>query len=145
MSEALYVYRGGSGDDARERESVDLAPLQRANLLQVLAVDTDAEAATFVALTVELDDGEAEALALAIHRNLAVATDDRKTLRIINQRFPDVEVFTTPSLLKQWADHCAIDPTRLRYVLRDVQERGNYLPRNDDALRAWWQRAVSDA
>lgn len=133
---------GGEGDNARERELVELEPLTCANLLQVLTLDTDAEYATFVRLTAELDDGEAEALTLAVHRHLAVATDDRKALRLLRQEMPHLAVFTTASLLKQWADHCHIEPVALRRVLGDVQERGNFVPRSDDSLRSWWLLVV---
>src|SRR5687768_7857684 len=67
--ESQYVFRGGQGEDARERESVDLLPLISTGRLTVIATDDDSELLTFIDLTRELGEGEAITAAIAIHRN----------------------------------------------------------------------------
>jgi hypothetical protein len=48
--EAQFIFRGGAGDDAREREPVDLQPLLDNGLLAVIATDVEEELLTFIDL-----------------------------------------------------------------------------------------------
>lgn len=141
-SEAIYVFRGGGGSDAREREPVDLRPLIEAGLLRVVGLETDSEAATFVSFAAELDDGEALTCALAIHRGGAVATDDRKALRVLRDRAPQVARHTTSQLIKQWSDAINLPSADLRRILIDVQERASFVPSRRDPLQDWWASLV---
>lgn len=75
-SESLYVRRGGSGEDAREREPVDLDPVLAAGVVRVVT-PSDAELRSFVDLTLRLDDGEAMTAAVAIHRGWSPPTTAR--------------------------------------------------------------------
>lgn len=137
-SETIYVFRGGGGPDARDREPVDLLPLIEAGLLRVTGLETDSEAAAFVSLAAELDDGEALTCALAIHRGGAVATDDRKALRVLRDRAPHVATYTTSQIIKQWSDGVNLPDAELRRILVDVQERANFVPSRRDPLQGWW-------
>ena len=47
-----------------------------------------------------LGDGEAAAIAVAVHRGLDIALDDRKARRIIRDRFPTLRTFWTVDLLR---------------------------------------------
>ncbi len=47
-----------------------------------------------------LGDGEAAAIAVAVHRGLDIALDDRKARRIIRDRFPQLRTFWTVDLLR---------------------------------------------
>ena len=47
-----------------------------------------------------LGDGEAAAIAVAAHRGLDIALDDRKARRIIGGRFPRLQMFWTVDLLR---------------------------------------------
>src|SRR5438552_17812391 len=58
-AETLYTRRGGSGDDADEKDPVDMGSLVALGLLEVLPVETPDEAASYVGFAAELDDGEA--------------------------------------------------------------------------------------
>lgn len=81
-AESGYLRRGGAGDDADERDKLDLAPLIAVDLLSVVGIATEEEAASFIDFAAALDDGEAETCALAYHRGVIVATDDRKARRL---------------------------------------------------------------
>lgn len=143
--EAIYVFRGGDGPDARERERVDIEPLRQVGLLRGIGVETDAEAATFVALAAELDDGEALTCALAIHRGAAVVTDDRKALNLLRARAPDVDVFTTSQLVRRWAETNSVTAAAVRAALLDIQDRARFIPSRSDPLYVWWQDAAGRA
>ncbi|MGH8984312.1 MAG: hypothetical protein ACRDY6_10625 [Acidimicrobiia bacterium] len=72
-SETFFV--GGAAE--RDRTSADLSGSIESGDLTVLDM-TEEEQSTFIELVVELDDGEAATLAVAVHRQLPVATDDRR-------------------------------------------------------------------
>lgn len=133
--EAQSVRRDGLGEDASERERIDLGSLLRAGSLRVVAPANDAELETFINLTLELDDGEAMTAALALHRGLAIATDDRVALRIIGNRAP---IVSSLELIKAWVDIAALPWTEVAALLRDVRQRGRYIPHRTHPLRSWW-------
>lgn len=140
-AEAMWVYRGGAGNDALEREAVDTQPLLAAGLLEVLAPETDAENEDFVAFAAVLDDGEAMTAALAMHRDGTVATDDRKARREIAGRAPHVALSSTAELLHMWASTARVHPAVLARALQDVHTRAQFLLRSQDPFRPWWDSA----
>jgi hypothetical protein len=141
-AEALYTRRGGDGEDADEKDAVDIGPLVARGLLEVLAVETPAEAASYVSFAAELDDGEAMTCALALHRGAIVATDDRKALRILAAQAPPISVRSTAQLLKEWADSGIPAPIELRTALTDVRQRARFAPGRHDPLHSWWEAAL---
>ena len=139
----LRAVRGGGGQDADKREHVDLQPLIRVGLLDILSLETEGEKASFVLFAAELDDGEAMTCTLAVHREAAVATDDRKAIRVLNSVATHVRVHTTVSLLKRWAEIEQPAAATLKRALTDVRERASFVPGRHDALLPWW-KAVLD-
>jgi predicted nucleic acid-binding protein len=135
--ESQFVFRGGTGDDAREREPVDLQSLIADGSIAVWTTDDDAELLTFIDLTLELDEGEAMTAALAIHRGCTVVTDDRKALRILRER--KVNCRGTLDVIKTWSDRRNVPNAELATVLEDVRLRGNYVPARTHALVDWWE------
>ena len=143
-AEVLYVLHGGGGQNACKREQVDLQPLIRAGLLDILSLDTQVEKVRFVRFAGELDDGEAMTCALAVHREADVATDDRKAIRVLNSVAPHVRVHTTVGLLKWWAETEQPSERILKRVLTDVQERANFIPGRHDPLLPWWRDVMDE-
>lgn len=141
-AEALYVLRGGDGDDAGEHEPVDLEPLYAAGLLKVWPLRTDAEYAAYVAFAAELHDGEAATCALATLYGAAIITDERKTRRVLAARASAVAVVTTSQVMAHWATTARCEPPALRAALLDVQTRGRFRPGRQDPLRTWWENAL---
>ena len=144
VAEVLYVLHGGGGQDARKREQVDLQPLIRAGILDILSLETETEKANFVRFAAELADGEAMTCALAVHREADVATDDRKAIRVLNSVAPHVRVHTTVGLLKWWGEIEQPAEATLKSVLTDVQERANFVPGRHDALLSWWRDVLNE-
>lgn len=125
--EAQYVLRGGSGDDAREREPIDLQPLIDTGLLQVIATGVEEELLTYMDLTLEIGRGEAMTGALAIHRGCIVVIDDRKGSRVLGAR--GVALRTSLDLIRVCGAGSGISPRIVRDALVGVRQRGNYEPR----------------
>jgi len=140
-AEAKWIYRGGGGDDARDRDTLDTEPLVAAGLLEVLMPDTDAENDDYVAFAVVLGDGEAMTAALAIHRGGSVATDDQKARRELNARAPEIVLSSTTELLHEWSNAACIEPGVLAQALQDVRTRAQFVPSSGDPLRSWWDTA----
>lgn len=141
-AETLYVRRGGSGEDADERIPVDLRPLIEEGLLEVLRVETEEEAASFVSFAAQLDDGEAMTCALALHRGGVVGTDDRKARRVCSMQSPPLDTRTTTTVLKAWAESERIAGADLRQVLVLIRERARFVPGKHDPLQGWWEAAL---
>lgn len=142
VAESGYVRRGGSDDDADERDPLDLAPRLAAGSLTVWRIATDAEAASFIDFAAALDDGEAETCALAHHRGAIVATDDRKARRLCGQHVPPLELRSTLDIIRDWAKVSAIAPAILGELLRDIRDRARFSPNRNDPLRPWWDDTI---
>ena len=138
-NEATYVIHGGPNDDANEREPVELTPLIDRGLLHLI-VPTEVELEAFVGLTIELDDGEAMTAAIATTRGWPVVTEDRKARRVLAGRVP---LRSTLDLINTWSDLHGLDEPYLRMIMTDLRERGRYLPRRNDPLRAWWNTVLN--
>jgi predicted nucleic acid-binding protein len=136
QAEALYVRRGGSADDANERELVDTAVLVAAQVLTVVSLSPE-EMNAFVLFAAEVDDGEAATAALALNCGYDVVTDDGKALRLLRAHVSYVHHYSTLEVLKLWADRNKVDAAELHAVLVAVRDRANFLPPRRDPLRAW--------
>jgi hypothetical protein len=132
--ESLYLEVPG----LEERELVDLDSLFQQRLLREEELTEPAEVASFVRLAARLNDGEAEAGALAAHRGYILATDDRKARRIIVEEHPSVRLLSTPELLHGWQSAAAPTNTEMAAVLRNVRQRATFQPRRSDPLYGWW-------
>ncbi len=136
--EVQYVRRGGNGDDANEREAIDLRVLEEQGLLSVARLESPAELATFVDFAREMDDGEAAACALTVHRSGVLVTVGRKARRVFSQRFPASPLLTTAQVIKEWVDYASIEECQIARLLLDVEERARFRPNQSDPLGAWW-------
>jgi predicted nucleic acid-binding protein len=141
--ESQYVLRGGDGDDAKEREPVDLLPLTSAGVITILTSDDESELMTFIDLSRELDDGEAMTAALAIHRGGIVVTDDQKASRLLRDR--GIALLSTLDLCKHWAEYAAESPESVRTLLLAIRERGRYEPSRSHPLRHWRTAMLGEA
>ncbi|HEX3723003.1 MAG TPA: hypothetical protein VHV31_09440, partial [Nitrolancea sp.] len=124
-------------DDAREPVTIDLANLVQMGLLRVVPDASEDELNTFIDFTLELGDGEAMTAALALHRGHAVATDDRVARRVLNSRVP---IRSSLDLIKQWVDRQGVAPAIIKTALRNLRQRGSYLPGDQHPLKPWWDQ-----
>jgi hypothetical protein len=139
LREALYVHV--IVDGVREKEPISLDHLLAAGALSVVQPETEEEFQSLVDLSLELDDGEAMTCALVRHRGYRIATDERKTIRLIGNR---ILIVGTLDLVRVWAENSAAPPALLREVLNAIEDRG-YVPGMTHVHYAWWKRIVSGA
>ncbi len=127
-------------DPSGTRERFDRDALTARGVTLVTLGDDESE--RFVELARYVDDGEASTIAVAIHRGLRVATDDRKAFRLAASQSPPVEVTRTTTLLRRWADTSGAHGEHVRQVLQAVRTRASYVPPRDDPHLDWWTSAT---
>jgi predicted nucleic acid-binding protein len=144
LRESLYVRRGGIGDDADEREPIELQPILDVRLLEVVVSDDDDESMTFIDLTALIDEGEAMSIALAMHRGWFVMTDDRKARRLLLER--EIACFSSLELVRHWSIAVRPAPLEVQVILRAIEQRARWVPWRTHPLAEWWKQSIdSDA
>lgn len=138
--EALGVY--GGPDDAinQVKEKIELQPFIEAGLLKVVTIDSEIEAATYVNLATKIDDGEAITGAIAIHRNWAIAVDDKKARSSFQGDAPHLQLIYTLELVKHWVETVSPSVQEISQVLERIHKRGAYAPRSSHPLYSWWMK-----
>jgi predicted nucleic acid-binding protein len=113
--------------------------------VKILDLSGDEEFAEFVRFAAQLDDGEASVCALAVARGGAVATDDRKAIRLLSRLHPQIPVVQTSELLYEWTQLAGIPDDEIAPILRAVQQGARFSPRRDAPRFDWWERLVTHA
>lgn len=126
-------------NQAGERDLIDPATLGHSGLASLTLDPSEIE--LFVDFAAQLGDGEARTCALAVSRGAHIATDDRKTIRILMEDFPEVTIHTTPSLLKHWSDASAVSPALLSNIIQRIEIGARYRPGSREPLLNWWTQS----
>ena len=127
--------------DSREAASPLLLP--ESFPLSVVDLNSEVEENTFVDFAAAFgDDGESYTCAIAINRNWAIATTDRKVITLLQSDFSHITVVKTPDLIKHWADATPADAAVVRQAVRKIQEEARYRPHRNHPLSAWWQAQI---
>lgn len=138
--ETLTVYTVSKTTALNERETIDLNPLIAKGLLVAVDLRSNKETATFVELTTyRLDDGEAITMAIAVNRNWAVATDDRRAKHVLNMRHESIQTISTPEIIKHWQENRKPKADILRQTIIDIERKANFLLGSRHPLYEWWQ------
>jgi predicted nucleic acid-binding protein len=125
--------------DTGKLEPVDITPLIDSGFLTILDVEHENEKTLYIDQATVVDDGEAMSLAIAIHRNLELAMDDRQATNYSRRQFPSLKIWTTPDILKSWADTTQLAPRQLSEAIRLIEARARYIPHKKHHLSAWWE------
>lgn len=141
--EVLAIHGATAPEGSSEREIVSPRRLSKPELIEILPIASEHEQAEFVRFAANLDDGEASVCALAVVHSGAVATDDRKAIRVLDQMEPAVAVLQTPELLQEWAGS-GVAEVAVREALIGVRVRGRFYPRSDSPAFAWWDSYFKD-
>ena len=126
-------------EDGTSGVNRDIESAVSRGLLAILELESDAEALTYLGMVSELEDGEARACALALHRGLGLATDEAKVRRLMRLRAPKMLLPGTPELLRRWAERSRLQRSDLRATLERIREAASYVPIGDDADSRWWR------
>lgn len=135
--EVLAIGGAQAPDGSTERVPVSPRTLEASGRLAILPIASEREQTEFVRFAFHLDDGEASACALAVVHGGAVATDDRKALRILGQA--GIQTLQTPELLFEWAQRSQASEDDIRRALTDVRDRARFYPRADAPVFGWWE------
>ncbi len=137
--EVLTIFDGPPDNVRAIRKEIDLNPLTESGLLIVAKPENDAEKQTYVNFAFEMDDGEAMTGALAIHRNWALATDDKKVVNYFSRNTLEVPIISTLELIKHWVDVTNPASENVCTVLMNVRLKARYEPDKNHTLYQWWQ------
>lgn len=124
-----------------ELTSVNLTPLLASGALRVLDLGDDQERTRYVELSMVVDDGEAMSIAIAVQRGLELGMDDKRAINYARRLFPKLRLWTTPEILKHWAETASVSSERLRTVVTLIEARARYFPPSSHPLSAWWMAA----
>jgi predicted nucleic acid-binding protein len=112
-------------------------------LLHPTSINGDEEMATYIDFASELDDGEAQALAIAQHRGFVLLTDDNKAIKIARRPEVDVKIVTTADMLRAWAQQSAHNEAALPTVIRRITTLARFSPKASSLDHAWWNTYLS--
>jgi len=136
--EVLYL-RPLEQADKNELEAIDPQPLIAAGVLSPLLLSPE-EGELYIDFASQVDDGEAQCLAIAASRSYCLASDDGAAIRVAEQRIPTIPVITTPEWLQEWI--CAAPEVDCRAVVQSITIRARFRPRRKSPFAAWWQSCL---
>jgi hypothetical protein len=130
-SEVFYVF----GDDDRQtRLKIDEPMMRDAGITVVREKLSSDELASYVAYVHHVDDGEAQALAMARCRGLPLLTDDFAGMMLAGRL--GIDVVTTLDLLELWSN--GKEDRVIRSACRRLRARGRYAPPAEHRLARWY-------
>lgn len=135
-SKELLTLQHLTNEKSKDRNQFEAAIEKR--LLLVVDFNSDHEAETFVNYASIMDDGESASGAIAVHRNWAIATDDKKAIAFFQREAPYLQILCTLEIIKNWADISDISSTTLRSALNSIRTQGRYIPHRNHPLLSWW-------
>ena len=142
LREALFVRDFDRNGDIC-RVTLDAQAVVASGNLQVLTLDNAQEHASLVEFALELDDGEAQAMSLALHRERILVTDDRPAVRVASG-LTTVQTMGTPEVLIAWVNANPAQRHRLPEIIRRVTVLGPFQLKKSSPHYGWWQALLSD-
>ena len=100
-NEMLKISQGPGKPDV----SIDMDQLIACGALEVVPLEpgiAETTALSFAALG--LDNGEAITAAIAVEHKWAIAIDDRSATSLLRREAPQLQLITTPELIKHWVE-----------------------------------------
>jgi predicted nucleic acid-binding protein len=120
---------------------IELEPMVEAGLLRVMDIDNSDERVIYIDQAAVVDDGEAMSMAIAVYRNFELAIDDRQATNHSKRTFPDLRIWSTPEILKTWAESINLPAGTLGVAIRNIEDRARYFPAKSHPLWMWWNEA----
>jgi predicted nucleic acid-binding protein len=137
--ESLYLR---SMDADHKPEFVDLTLQFDEGTFTKCGIEGEREEALYVGYALELDDGEAMSLAIAQSRNFALATDERKARRVIQENAAGLQVISTTAIIHAWAN--GRNRPEIVSVIRLINRRARFQPPDSDPLAPWWNSLLAE-
>jgi len=105
-------------------------------LIKECRLETEEEIEIYVHFAREVDDGEPSSLAIAKSRNLTVATDDRKAIRLASES--GIGVITTPELVERWVRNTSPTEAEIILAILAIERFAKFRPRRGSPVYNWW-------
>jgi predicted nucleic acid-binding protein len=137
LLEAQYTREFDAGGNVRT-VALSLEEDVEAGLLQRIKPESTEEMDWYVRLARELDDGEAQALAIAKVRGFVLLTDDAKAARIAKTTELEVETTSTAAVLKDWLSVNVPHRGRIHEIVTRITVLARYRPPAGHAESEWW-------
>jgi hypothetical protein len=121
---------------------ISVAEIRAETGIEIFDIESPNESAELRYFGEFLDQGEANACALAIGRHGGVATDDKKALALLARSAPEVPTLQSPEILfeafsgDRWTD------LEVRRMLRAIRDRVNFIPRRGAPHFDWWTKLL---
>ncbi|HLF88299.1 MAG TPA: hypothetical protein VI451_05095 [Anaerolineales bacterium] len=141
--ETLNYYDGPIENVRQIIKKIDLRPLIDSNIIVPVEIESEEEQSAYVYFATQLDDGEAISGAISMCRNWAIATDDKKAIRVFKQEMPHITLVSTLDLVKNWVEVTHQEREMIQIVLENIRYKANYDPRNHP-LYEWWKSYFED-
>jgi predicted nucleic acid-binding protein len=132
LDEVLYVI-----DANGERQLIPLRSHADQGWFEVWEA-TPEEAELIAGLGAVLGPGEAACLAMAVVRDVALATDDRLARTRATTHRQTIELVSTPELVRAWARVTQASAERLSEILQRIEDRARFRPSPSGVLSEWW-------
>ena len=139
LNEAEYTREYGA-DGVPVLIPLDITGLIQSGILHSARPETEAEIDDYVSFACEVDDGEAQALAIAKHRGFVLLTDDRKAAKIAQRPDVAVRITSTAKIPQAWAQLDTRNEARLREVIPRIAALAKFGPGMDSPDYEWWGR-----
>jgi predicted nucleic acid-binding protein len=121
-----------------QEQKLVLDPFVETGLIQKVAPESDSEVVDYLDLAQLIDDGEAQAIALAKHRGFVLLTDDRKAIKLAHRDDVGVKTISTVDILREWIECAHIESAAIRSVLKRIRELARYIPAKNSSDLVWW-------
>jgi len=109
-------------------------------LLKVVDFSDESEIHKFLFYAQIIDgDGEAASLVIAEGSDYILATDDKKAIKVTKEYAPNLQLLTTPELMKSWFDTSDITEQEIKEALSNITVYGRYKPSKNNPLKSWWE------
>jgi len=143
LQESLFIRRSSDTGMGFDKEPVLLDTFFQSGALQRAKLECEAEQNLFANLALQIDDGEAATIAIAILRNMQVVTDDKKAIRILKQEAPGIVCLSTLAVIKAWSETMSINPEQIKMALSNILKHANYRPGKGHPMFEWWQHIMN--
>ncbi|GBF81375.1 hypothetical protein [Aphanothece sacrum] len=112
-------------------------------MVKIVDLESEIEADLFVNYAAILgDDGESATGAIAINREWSIATDDKAAIKLFSQEAPNLQILSTPDIIKYWSEINHLSSDKLYTILDAIRVKARYLPNKNHPLENWWKTAL---
>lgn len=137
ISESLFIFADNA---ATRRVRVDRDLLIASGLRTLETELREEELAVYVGHASQVDDGEAQAIAVAQARQLPLLSDDNGAMRLA--ALLNIRVETTLELSHAWSE--GQSSIVVRDAMRSLRRRANYAPPRSHPLRKWYLSVLNE-